>query len=205
MKFSLYIFICFCFLMISCRQESKSKHITIKTDIGVADTAQLKSLQTFTLLQTGPLLPPLYENVQDIVSEKYNVYFVWAGGCIINKKLQDSIESFNTNTENQLNKFYKRDVVTEINNYLGAEYKYLMHLDDYLRKTQKKLNNLILIYYAKKQKTYKAYYLFGMPTEKTLQYRIKTVMEIDSASMNSIYQKQKDETQPYNLKELQND
>ena len=105
MKSSLYIFICFCFLMISCQQESKSKHITIKTDIAVADTAQLRSLQTFTLLQTGPPLPILYENVQDIVSKKYNVYFVWAGGCMITEKLQDSIESFNTNTEKQLNKF----------------------------------------------------------------------------------------------------
>jgi len=205
MKNSLLLFIVCTIIFSSCQQQSTSEHIAIKTDITAADTLPLNSQQTFTLLQTGPPLPPLYENVQDIISKKYNLNFVWAGGCIISKSSEDSSSKFNAFTDEQINKVYKRDVVTEINNCLSGEYKYLVALDKHLRTSQKQENTLILIYYLKKQHTYKAYYLFGEPDNKVLHFRLKSVLEIDSATKDVISRTKKDEIIPYNLKQLQND
>ncbi len=203
MKNNLLLYVISCFIFSACQQQSVSKNVVIKTGIALADTLSLKSQQTFTLLQTGPLLPPLYENVQDIVSKKYNLNFVWAGGCIINKSLEDSISTFNIATNEQINKVYKRDVVTEINNCLGAEYKYLVALDKHLRTVEKVEKDLALIYYAKKPHVYKAYYLFS--NQNTLQNKIKLILEIDSATKKIISKTQKDELQTYNLNTLQND
>ncbi len=196
-------FVLFYLIFTSCQQQSKSEHITIKTDLTVADTRSLNPQKTFTLLQTGPPLPPIYENVQDIVSKKYNLNFIWAGGCIVNKKLEDSISLFNATTNEQINKVYKRDVVTEINNCLSAEYKYLVALDKDLRTFEKDEKKLVSIYYVKKQNTYKAFYLFS--SENKSHNTLKFVLEIDSSTKKVITKTQKDELQTYNLNQLQND
>ncbi|MDX2173548.1 MAG: hypothetical protein SFY56_10520 [Bacteroidota bacterium] len=190
-------------LFVSCTQESKGKHITIKTDLSVADTINTKTNDTLTLLGYGEPKPYLYTNVEDVLEKQYTLKFIDVAGCVVTEELVDSVKQHNANTYKQLNTRYNRDIEKEISANISAEYTYLEKLDKYLRATQKQENSVILIYYVKKPHAYKAYYLFGQPYEKTLQYRIKSILEVDSATKEIINRTKKDELLPYNLKQLQ--
>ncbi len=200
-----YLYILVLILLGSCLQESKSKHVTIKTDLSIADTTKSRYTDTLKILCYGEKTPDLYVNVRHILQKKYTVNFIDVAGCEVTTKLIDSVKKCNFITYTQLNKRYNRNVEFEINKILSEEYSYLNKLDSYLRKTQKEENTALLIYYVKKPHMYKAYFLFGQPTEKTLQYRIKSVLEVDSATKKIISRTKKDELLPYNFKQLQND
>ena len=203
MKNNLILFV-FILILSSCLQESKSAHITIKTDLSIADTTKTINKDTLKILCYGEKTPDLYANVQHIIEKKYTVKFIDVAGCEVTSKLIDSVKKCNAVTYSQLSKQYNHDIESEINNILSEEYSYLNKLDNYLRKTQKKENTAIFIYFVKKQHTYKAYYLFGEPDNKVLYYRLKSVLEIDSATKDVINRTKKDEIIPYNLIELQN-
>lgn len=201
MKISLYIALFV--LFVSCLQESKSKQGILITDLSLVDTTNSKVNDTLTLLGYGEPKPYLYTNVEDILEKQYALKFIDVAGCVVTEELVDSVKQHNADTYKQLSTRYNRDIEKEISASISAEYTYLEKLDKYLRTTQKQENTVILIYYAKKPHIYKAYYLFGQPTEKILQYRIKSILEIDSATKEIISKTKKDELKPYNLKQLQ--
>ncbi len=189
----------------ACRQESASKQLILTSSSSLADTNQIKNNDTLKILCYGEKLPELYINVRHIIEKKYMVKYIDVAGCEVTTKLIDSVKIENTGTFVQLVKKYGKNIEVVINDAFNAEYNYLSRLDTYLRVTQKKENNLILIYFVKKPHIYKAYYLFGEPDPKTLHFRLKSVLEIDSASKKTISRTQKDEIQAFNLNHLQND
>lgn len=189
-------------LFFSCKQENRTNPADFKP-VQKKDSV-LSGESTFTLLTYGELPPVLYNNAQDIIGKKYNIQFKETAGCEVNEKLIDSIKTFNDKTTFQMNEFYKREMKGEINAGINSEFTYLTSLDRKLR-TLVKRNNVILIYFVKKLSRYKAFYLFGMPTQSKLQFKIKVVVEIDSAGQKIIEVSDKDELLPIYFRNLQYD
>jgi len=152
------------------------------------------SPQTFTILTSGFPPPLLYENARVFVEKKYNVKFVYAAGCIVNERLDDSISEFNEATLYKMNKLFKRDMAEDVYKETESEYNYLNKLDSLIRGSEKFKQfgffKEAYIYYIKKKKNYLAYFIVSGSGKPVFRYnpgstyRLKLVSKIDSASMN---------------------
>ena len=66
-------------------------------------------------------------NARNTLSKKYGFHYEWAGGCVIEKKLRDSIDSLNglvyKTIETKNGKDWKSKYFTELDKYLDLQYK----------------------------------------------------------------------------------
>ncbi|MEO6304428.1 MAG: hypothetical protein ABIP51_14780 [Bacteroidia bacterium] len=176
----------FCILIISVLSACDQKKEGIEKSEAFKDSSIVSSAKSFTILLSGLIPPPMYSNAQDIVAKKYNINFIYAGGCIIDERLGDSISKFNEQTFASLKKRFNKDVSSEIFSQLDSETAFLTALDIIIRKNTdlKKTYPLAdeLIYYSKKDKNYTAHILVTEPDYKVLNFKLKLVATVDSLS-----------------------
>jgi hypothetical protein len=183
----------FYFLIACCLSACNSKTVTVEEECQVisesseANTSKiLNSAKSYTILLSGMIPPPNYANAQDIIKKIYNIHFVYAAGCIVDESIGDSISKYNERTFSDLKKRFNKDMATEIYKNLDIETAFLTKLDSTIRKDPeikklKKLNDQ-LIYYSKKDKTYLANFIVSEPDHKVLNFKLKLVVTVDSAS-----------------------
>lgn len=144
------------------------------------------SAKSYTILLSGMIPPQKYANAQDIVEKIYNIHFKYAAGCIVNEAIGDSISKCNERTFADLKNQYHKDMAKEIYDRLDIETAFLNKLDSIIRKDpeikkQKKLRDQ-LIYYSKKDKNYMAHFIVSEPDYKVLNFKLKLVLTVDSAT-----------------------
>lgn len=149
-------------------------------------SATLNAAKSYTILLSGMIPPPMYANAQDIVAKIYNIHFIYAAGCIVDEQAGDSISKCNERTFADLKKQFNKDIATEIYDRLDIETAFLTRIDSAIRKDPeiKKLKKLHdqLIYYSKKDKNYLANFIVSEPDHKVLNYKLKLVLTVDSAT-----------------------
>ncbi|MBL7921472.1 MAG: hypothetical protein JNJ40_14230 [Bacteroidia bacterium] len=182
----------FCFLIICLFSACESETIVVEEPCEVlsesTDTHTLKvtSAKSHTILLSGMIPPPKYANAQDIVERVYNIHFKYAAGCIVDEQIGDSISKCNERTFTEMQKQYDKDMAKEIYDRLDAETAFLTKLDSIIRsnpeiKKQKKLRDQ-MIYYSKKDKKYIAHFIVSEPDYKVLNFKLKLVLTVDSAT-----------------------
>ena len=182
----------FCFLIICLFSACESETIVVEEPCEVlsesTDTNTLKvtSTKSKTILLSGMMPPPKYANAQDIVERVYNIHFKYAAGCIVDEQIGDSISKCNDRTFANLQKQYHKDMAKEIYDRLDTETAFLTKLDSIIRKdpeikTQIKIRDQ-LIYYSKKDKKYIAHFIISEPDYKVLNFKLKLIVSVDSAT-----------------------
>lgn len=209
-----YCFVILCLIAMGCNNQTVSNGNN--TTIVKQDTIIPLSQKTYTILLSGFPPPILYNNAQDIIAKEYNLKFIYAGGCIINENLGDSISEFNESTFYELTKIYRKDMSELIYNKTESEYIYLNKLDSNLKQSAelKKYDffKQANIYFTKKPSRYSAYFIVP-ETEKTisglnsrgLKYKLKLIALIDSANKSIIKVHIKDSLISTNFSNLQHD
>ncbi|MBA3680681.1 MAG: hypothetical protein H0W73_05885 [Bacteroidetes bacterium] len=177
------------FLIASCLSACNSKTVIVEEECQViSDSDSLNPAKKHTILLSGMIPPPMYSNAQDIVGKNYNINFVYAGGCIVNERLGDSISKFNTQSFAALKKRFSKDVSSEIFAQLDNETAFLTLLDNSIRKDAdlKKAYPIAdeLIYYSKKDKNYIAHVIITEADYKVLIFKLKLLVVVDSLSKN---------------------
>ncbi len=186
-KNSTFYFLVICFLS-ACESETVVVEEPCEVLSGSTDTTASKVTvaKSYTILLSGIMPPPKYANAQDIVERIYNIHFKYAAGCIVDEQIGDSISKCNERTFADMQKLYHKDMAKEIYDRLDVETAFLTKLDSIIRsnpeiKKQKKLSDQ-LIYYSKKDKSYLAYFIVSEPDHKVLNFKLKLVVNVDSAT-----------------------
>ncbi len=186
-KNSTFYFLVICFLS-ACESETVVVEEPCEVLSGSTHTTASKVTvaKSYTILLSGIMPPPKYANAQDIVERIYNIHFKYAAGCIVDEQIGDSISKCNERTFTDMQKRYHKDMAKEIYDRLDAETAFLTKMDSIIRsnpeiKKQKKLHDQ-LIYYSKKDKSYLAYFIVSEPDHKVLNFKLKLVVNVDSAT-----------------------
>ena len=181
LKNSFYCLLLICFTT-TCKQDSDIE----VGRVALSKPTNLIATTSFTLLQYGELPPPIYFNGVDLIGKKYKIKFIDVAGCVVDDKLVDSVNQYNAKTYVALKQLYKRDLKQEIEEGISSEYAYLTKLDSTLRSdkhisNQKDLKDQ-LIYYTKKNKNYLAHFIVSEPHQKGLNFKLKLIVTLDSAT-----------------------
>jgi len=183
----------FCCLIICFFSACESKTITVEEEVQVIsesspkkESSELNPTKDYTILLSGMIPPQKYANAQDIVEKIYNIHFKYAAGCIVDEQIGDSISKCNDRTFADMRKQYHKDMAKEIYDRLDMETAFLTRMDSIVRKDpeikkQKKLKDQ-LIYYSKKDKSYLAHFIVSEPDYKVLNFKLKLVVTVDSAT-----------------------
>lgn len=187
-KNSAFCIVIICFLS-ACNSETKVIEEEVQVINETVDRSRSLtsvSAKSYTILLSGMIPPQKYANAQDIVEKYYNIKFAYAAGCVVDEAIGDSISKCNERTFAGLKKQYNKDMAKEIYDRLDTETAFLTKLDSIVRKDpeikkQKKLRDQ-LIYYSKKDKNYLAHFIVSEPDYKVLNFKLKLVVTVDSAS-----------------------
>ncbi|MBA2612601.1 MAG: hypothetical protein H0U95_11555 [Bacteroidetes bacterium] len=177
-----------------------------KKDALVSDSTILSANETFTILLSGPPPPIMYSNALDIIGKRYRIDFVYAAGCIVSERLDDSISTFNDESLYKLNKYYHKDLSLGLFDQLDKENSFLNRVDSSIRNKEsiKKTYDVAdkSIYYTKKNKSYLAHFISSNTEGKIMTFRLNLIMTIDSATKNITKTVLKDSLIDYNFRNL---
>ncbi|MDX2173549.1 MAG: hypothetical protein SFY56_10525 [Bacteroidota bacterium] len=172
------------FLFLSCTNSNIKVEESILNATKSDTTLTLKK-DSFQILLSGMIPPPIYSNALDLVGNLYNIKFNYAAGCIVEDSIGQRISNSNKKTFADLKNYYKRDFENTLYQQVDAESAYLYKLDSAIRHplTLKGIYKISdeTIYYVKNKQNYNAYFISMLNDKKTSAYKIKLILKLDSA------------------------
>lgn len=172
------------FLFLGCTNSTSKKEESTPKEAISDSTVNLKK-DSFQILLSGMVPPPMYSNALDLVGKLYNIKFNYAAGCIVEDSIGVQISNSNKKTFAKLKNYYQRDFEKTLYKQVDAESAYLYKLDSAIRNplTLKGIYKISdeTIYYVKNKQNYNAYFISMLNDKKTSAYKIKLILKLDSA------------------------